>query len=193
MSGSSVEAMTDRRQPPSEDASTAQPPSDPADADVPDGPDGATGRGGIDDPHDSGRSLAPLMGATYVVAGIAHFLAPKRFAAAIPPSFPRPVALVYLSGIAEILLGVGVSLRRTRRPSAWGIAALLVAVFPANVHLARGDVLDDLVPDRFAGVARLAAWIRLPFQGVLIAWALRYTGSDERRTAEPEASEQPAD
>ena len=181
MSGPSVEAMTDRRQPPSEDAPTAQPPSDPGDS------------GKTDNSDDSGRSLAPLMGATYVVAGIAHVLAPKRFAAAVPPSFPRPVSLVYLSGIAEILLGIGVSLRRTRRPSAWGIAALLVAVFPANVHLARGDVLDDLVSDRFAGVARLAAWIRLPFQGVLIAWALRYTGSDERREAEPEASEQAAD
>ena len=173
--------MADRREPPSEDASTAQPPSDPGDP------------GETSDPGDSERSLAPLMGATYVVAGIAHFLAPKRFAAAIPPSFPRPVALVYLSGVAEILLGVGVSLRRTRRPSAWGIAALLVAVFPANVHLARGDVLDDLVSDRFVGVARLAAWVRLPFQGVLIAWALRYTGSDGQRGADPEASERPAD
>ena len=180
MSGPSVEAMTDRREPPSEDASTALPPSDPGGSEETSETDGSAG------------SLAPLMGATYVVAGIAHFLAPKRFAAAIPPSFPRPVVLVYLSGVAEILLGIGVSLRRTRRPSAWGIVALLVAVFPANVHLARADVLDDIVPDRFADAARLAAWIRLPFQGVLIAWALRYTGSDERRTADPEANERPA-
>ena len=186
MSGPSVDPMTDRREPPSDDAPRAQPqtaadgttdpdaPGDPADPAAPD---------------ESGRSLAPLMGLTYVVAGVAHFLAPKRFAAAIPPSFPRPVALVYVSGVAEILLGIGVSLRRTRRPSAWGIAALLVAVFPANVHLARSDVLDDLVPERFAGVARLAAWIRLPFQGVLIGWALRYARSDEPRAVEAEPSE----
>jgi uncharacterized membrane protein len=137
------------------------------------------------DETESERSLAPVMGAVYVVAGVAHFLIPRRFAAAIPPSFPRPVGLVYLSGIAEILLGIGVAWRRTRRPSAWGIAALLVAVFPANVHLARADVLRDLVPDRLVGPARLAAVIRLPFQGVLIAWALRYARSDEEAAAEP--------
>ena len=138
-----------------------------------------------DDPAKSERSLAPLMGATYVVAGIAHFLIPRRFAEAIPPSFPRPIGLVYLSGIAEILLGIGVAIPRTRRPSAWGIVALLVAVFPANVHLARGDVLADLLPDRLVAPARLAALIRLPFQGVLIAWALRYARPDD---AEPTAS-----
>lgn len=137
---------------------------------------------------DSERSLAPLMGATYVAAGISHFLAPKRFAAAIPPSFPNPVALVYLSGIAEIVLGAGVALRRTRRPSAWGIVALLVAVFPANVHLARSDTLNDLVPERLAGVARLAAWVRLPFQAVLIGWALRYARPAESETRESSAA-----
>jgi len=185
--------MTDRREPPSEDAPTARPPGETADSAAPAEPDGPARTDEGDDAADSGRSLAPLMGATYVVAGVAHFLAPKRFAAAIPPSFPRPVALVYLSGIAEILLGIGVSLRRTRRPSAWGVAALLVAVFPANVHLARGEVLDDLVSDRFADLARLAAWVRLPFQGVLIAWALRYTGSEDRRSPETDAVERPSD
>ncbi|MDB2223210.1 DoxX family membrane protein [Halorubrum ezzemoulense] len=125
------------------------------------------------------RSLAPLMGAAYVTAGVAHFLIPDRFAEAIPPSFPRPVGLVYLSGIAEILLGVGVAIPRTRRPSAWGIVALLLAVFPANVHLARRDTLDDLLPDRLVAPARLAALARLPFQGVLIAWALRYARDDD--------------
>ena len=131
------------------------------------------------DGTESGPSLAPLMGATYVVAGIAHFLVPERFAEAVPPSFPSPVGLVYLSGIAEIVLGIGVAIPRTRRPSAWGIVALLVAVFPANVHLARSDTLSDLVPDRLVGPARLAALIRLPFQGVLIGWALRYARADE--------------
>ena len=95
-------------------------------------------RTGSTDPEDdeaggSDRSLAPLMGAVYVVAGIAHFLVPQRFAEAVPPAFPRPVGLVYLSGIAEILLGIGVAIPRTRRPSAWGLAALLVAVLPADL------------------------------------------------------------
>jgi uncharacterized membrane protein len=140
--------------------------------------DGASESRG-DGAGESDRSLAPLMGATYVVAGIAHFLIPDRFAEAVPPSFPSPVGLVYLSGIAEILLGIGVAFPRTRRVSAWGIVALLVAVFPANVHLARSDTLNDLVPESLVAPARIAAWVRLPFQGVLIGWALRYARADE--------------
>ena len=148
--------------------------------------DGATESRG-DGSDESARSLAPLMGATYVLAGIAHFLIPDRFAEAVPPSFPRPVGLVYLSGIAEILLGIGVAIPRTRRPSAWGIVALLVAVFPANVHLARRETLDDLVPESLVPPARLAALIRLPFQGVLIGWALRYARGDEAESTAAEA------
>ncbi|QWC18077.1 MauE/DoxX family redox-associated membrane protein [Halorubrum sp. 2020YC2] len=170
--------MTDTGRPGSTDCDAARPDSS--------GPSEPTESRG-DGSGSSGRSLAPLMGAVYVVAGIAHFLAPKRFAEAVPPAFPRPVGLVYLSGIAEILLGVGVALRRTRRASAWGVVALLVAVFPANVHLARREVLSDLVPDRLVGPARLAALVRLPFQGVLIGWALRYARSDDDPASEAEA------
>jgi len=117
------------------------------------------------------RSLRRAMGANYVVAGVAHFLAPASFARAVPPEFPRPRALVYCSGIAEIALGLGMQFDRTRRASAWGIVALLVAVFPANVYMATDDVTAEFVPDRFAGVARAAAWARLPFQAVLVLWA----------------------
>ena len=117
------------------------------------------------------RPLRRAMGATYVVAGVTHFLAPESFARAVPPEFPRPRALVYLSGIAEILLGLGVQFDRTRRASAWGIVALLVAVFPANVYMATDDVAAEFVPDRLAEVARAAAWARLPLQAVLVLWA----------------------
>jgi len=111
------------------------------------------------------------MGAAYVVAGVTHFLAPRSFARAVPPEFPRPRALVYLSGVAEVLLGVGMQFDRTRRASAWGVVALLVAVFPANVYMATDDVATEFVPDRLAGVARAAAWARLPLQAVLVLWA----------------------
>ncbi|ELZ40160.1 hypothetical protein C471_08320 [Halorubrum saccharovorum DSM 1137] len=121
------------------------------------------------------RPLRYAMSAAYVIAGIAHFLAPKAFARVVPPGLPRPRALVYLSGIAEIALGLGVQFDRTRRASAWGIVALLVAVFPANVYMATDDVAADLVPDRLSGVARTAAWARLPLQGVLLLWAWWYT------------------
>ena len=135
------------------------------------------------------RSLRRVMGANYVLAGAAHFLAPESFVEAVPPEFPRPRTLVYLSGVAEIALGIGVQFDRTRRASAWGIVALLVAVFPANVYMATDDAATELVPNRLAGVARAAAWARLPFQAVLVLWAwwhaLPEGGSGDADNAEP--------
>jgi len=115
------------------------------------------------------------MGAVYVVAGVTHFLAPKTYEAVVPPRLPRPRALVYASGLAEIGLGVGVLLERTRNVSAWGIVALLVAVFPANVYMATGEDL----PERVEDVPDAALWARLPLQAVLVAWALWYTDDPE--------------
>ena len=134
----------------------------------------------LDDPDDGPlaarkRPLRYAMSAAYVIAGVTHFLAPKAFARVVPPGLPNPRALVYLSGIAEIGLGLGVACDRTRRGSAWGIIALLGAVFPANVYMATDGVAGDLAPDRLAGLARAAAWARLPLQGVLLLWAWWYT------------------
>jgi uncharacterized membrane protein len=128
-----------------------------------------------DDPNDRKRPLRYAMGLLYIGAGVLHFVAPTIYARVVPPRFPKPVALVYLSGIAEIVLGLGVLIRRTQRRSAWGIIALLAAVFPANVHMATSDVTTDAVPDRIEGIARAALWIRLPLQGVLMLWAWWYT------------------
>lgn len=121
------------------------------------------------------RPLCYVMGLLYVGAGMLHFVVPKAFARIVPPQLPRPVALVYLSGFAEVVLGVGVMVRRTRRRSAWGLVALLVAVFPANVYMATSGMIPDSVPDRVRGLARLGLWARLPLQGVLIGWTWRYT------------------
>lgn len=117
------------------------------------------------------RPLLYVMGVFYAAAGVMHFVIPKVYAQAVPPQFPRPVALVYLSSIAEIVLGIGVLLRRTRRRSGWGIIALLVAVFPANVQMATSDVATDAVPDWADSLTQAAMWIRLPLQSVLILWA----------------------
>lgn len=124
------------------------------------------------------RPLRYVMGLSYGVAGLPHFVAPKVYEQVVPPQFPRPRTLVYLSGIAEVVLGVGVLFERTRRLSAWGIVALLVAVFPANVYMATADDLDlKGVPEQFRDPSDVALWARLPLQAVLVAWALWYTGS----------------
>jgi len=115
------------------------------------------------------------MGLSYVLAGVPHFVAPGVYVRAVPPQFPRPRALVYLSGIAEVVFGTGVLFERTRRPSAWGLIALLVAVFPANVHVATSDTAFEGVPERFRDPPDAVLGARLPLQAVLVAWAWWYT------------------
>jgi len=113
-----------------------------------------------------------LMGIFYVVAGANHFLNPGFYLPMMPPYLPLHRELVYLSGLAETVLGVAVLVPRTRRVAAWGIILLLVAVFPANLHIALHDV-PVFGAEHGAGIWN---WVRLPFQGVLIAWAWWYTG-----------------
>ncbi|MWG35305.1 DoxX family protein [Halomarina oriensis] len=119
-----------------------------------------------------------LLALFYVVAGVTHFVSPRTYTSIVPPQFPRPLALVYLSGIAEIALGVGVLFRRTRRRSAWGLVALLVAVFPANVYMATQDVVGEEAPKWVGLLVRLATVVRLPLQAVLVRWAWSYTRPD---------------
>lgn len=111
------------------------------------------------------------MGIFYVVAGVNHFVNPGFYVNIMPPYLPWHEELVLLSGVAEVVLGVAVLIPRTRTLGAWGIIALLIAVFPANVHVALHDV-PMLGSERGAGFLN---WVRLPFQGVLIAWAWWYT------------------
>jgi uncharacterized membrane protein len=119
------------------------------------------------------------MGLVYVVAGVLHFVAPKAYEQVVPPGFPRPRTLVYLSGVAEVGFGLGVLFERTRRVSAWGLVALLVAVFPANVHMAVSDDFElRNVPERYRDLSDAALWARLPLQAVLVAWAWWYTDAE---------------
>jgi uncharacterized membrane protein len=116
------------------------------------------------------------MGGLYVIAGVLHFVAPEMYERVVPPQFPRPRTLVYLSGSAEIVLGIGVLFERTRRRSAWGLVALLVAVFPANIYMATGDDFDlQGVPAQLRDPRAAALWARLPLQALLVAWAWWYT------------------
>jgi uncharacterized membrane protein len=114
------------------------------------------------------------MGVFYVAAGVAHFGRPGMYLAVMPPYIPWPLAMIYISGAAEILGGVGVLIPdglvfpRTRVSAAWGLVALLIAVLPVHVNMC-------LHPDRFPGIPVWAIWLRLPLQLPLIAWAWSYT------------------
>ncbi len=121
------------------------------------------------------RPLLYVMASIYIIAGITHFIIPGAFAQIVPPQLPYPVALAYLSGVAEIALGVGLLHPRTRKLAAWGIIAMLIAIFPANIYMAVSDVTVTGVFGRTLDPSPAVRWGRLPFQGVLIVWAWWYT------------------
>jgi uncharacterized membrane protein len=105
-----------------------------------------------------------LIGLAFVAAGVLHFVRPGLYVRIIPPFLPFPLALVYISGIAEIVGGIGVLVPSLRPLAGIGLVALLIAVFPANLYMA-------FSPDRAGlGIAPVWLWLRLPIQLVLIAW-----------------------
>lgn len=117
------------------------------------------------------RVLLWVMAAAYVFAGVMHFVIPGEYVKIMPPYLPLHWELVYLSGVAEIVLGVALLVPRTRRWAAWGVIALLVAVFPANVQMA----VDDIALFGATEGGGVLNWLRLPLQLVLIGWAYWYT------------------
>ena len=98
----------------------------------------------------------------FVLAGSWHFVHPATYLAIMPPALPQPLALVYVSGFFEILGGLGLLLRHTRKLAGWGLLALLLAVFPANIYLA--------LEHARLGIPGWLAWGRLPLQLPLMAW-----------------------
>lgn len=117
------------------------------------------------------RVLLLVLAAGMITVGVLHFVDPEPFVRIVPPQLPAPLALVLVSGAFEILGGIGVLVPRSRRFAAWGLVALFVAVFPANVHMAVAGIQP--VPDQ--PVPPWAAWARLPFQAVFVAWAWWFT------------------
>ncbi len=114
--------------------------------------------------------------------GVMHFVRPEPFVQIVPPALPAPLALVYISGFFEILGGIGLLVPRVRKAASYGLVALYVAVFPANVYMAVADVALDGV--------HYPAWLRygrLPLQLGLIAWAL-WVGRDITAVEAPRAA-----
>lgn len=125
------------------------------------------------------KILLFAMAALYIFSGYNHLANPEFYVHMMPPSLPEPEWLNVLSGLAEIVLGVFLLEPKLRAFAAWGIIALLIAVFPANVYMATANLGVD-GPGTGAGIGN---WLRLPFQALFIAWAWWYT--------RPEASEHP--
>jgi uncharacterized membrane protein len=94
----------------------------------------------------------------------------------VPPFIPAPLAMVYLSGLAEVAGGIGLLIPALRRAAAWGLVALLIAVFPANVYMAIVHV-----PVAGHPLPEFLLWARLPLQIVLIWWVLWCTVENRTR------------
>ena len=109
-----------------------------------------------------------IFGVIFVAAGANHFINPKFYLNMMPAYLPWHYALVIVSGVAEIVLGVGLLIPQCSQAAAWGIILLLIAVFPANIHMA-------LNPELYPSIPPVALWIRLPLQALLVLWAYWYT------------------
>jgi uncharacterized membrane protein len=110
-------------------------------------------------------ALRRLAGPFFIFAGSMHFVIPGTYRRIVPPYVPAPKAMVYASGIAEVAGGAGLMAERSRRAAGWWLIATLLAVFPANVHMA---LHSDRYPKVPGGAVSL--WARLPFQAVFLAW-----------------------
>jgi uncharacterized membrane protein len=112
--------------------------------------------------------LRYLLALVMTIAGVMHFVRPEFYVRIMPAFLPREwdLLLIDASGVFEIMGGIGLLVPKTRRIAAWGLIALFIAVFPANIQAA-------LEPSRM-DVPAWAAWARLPFQLLFIAWAARY-------------------
>ena len=112
------------------------------------------------------RACRLLAAAAMVYVGIMHFVRPDGFVRIVPSFLPAPLALVYISGFFEVLGGIGILVDRVHRAAAYGLIALYVAVFPANINMAVNHIPLGTEP-----IAPVWLWLRLPFQALFIAWA----------------------
>lgn len=111
-----------------------------------------------------------LLGVFFIGAGLNHFIVPGFYHQIMPSYLPLPTFFVLISGAFEIILGIGVLLPRWRKLSAWGLVALLIAVYPANIHMWLNDVPIDGKP-----IPAVFHYLRLPLQFLFIYWAYVYT------------------
>ena len=104
--------------------------------------------------------------AAMVAVGVTHFTSPDGFVKIVPSFLPSPLLLVYVSGFFEVAGGLGLLWSRTRRAASYGLIALYLAVFPANINMA----VNDIQPAAHH-IAEWILWARLPFQALFIALA----------------------
>ena len=108
-----------------------------------------------------------LMAGMYVVAGMAHFIFPKAYLRIMPRYLPSHKLLVILSGVAEIVLGIGLCFEETRNPSIYGIILMLIVFLLVHFYMLSGEKAS-------AGIPKWILILRIPLQFGLMYWAYFY-------------------
>lgn len=119
--------------------------------------------------HRRKEILRGVLAVSLIIVGMTHFIRPEQYARIVPPPFP-PFSSVYLSGVFEILGGIGLLIPAVSVIAAWCLIALFIGVFPANIYMTVHNIQVDGIPH-----SQLLYAARLPLQAVLIAWAYWYT------------------
>ena len=117
------------------------------------------------------RIMRWLFALSLASVGIHHFIDSDLYIAIMPPYLPWHLELVLISGVFEVLGGLGLLIPRTRRAAGWGVLALLIAVYPANIHMLVNEVYLPGMPESLT-----ILWLRMPLQFVFAAWALWVSG-----------------
>ena len=120
--------------------------------------------------------LRVILSVSLIAVAITHFTHTDQHVRIVPPFLPYPAALVQISGVIEILLAIALLIPVLSVSAAWGMIALFIAVFPANIYQAMYSIPIDGIPND-----SWLYWVRLPFQAVLIAWAYCYTRRPEEQ------------
>jgi uncharacterized membrane protein len=125
------------------------------------------------------KYLVYLMGAAYVLAGINHFYNPSFYFKVMPTWLPAHLTLIYISGVAEILLGAGLWFNVTRRISAWLIVAMLIVFIPLHVDMIINPRPMPDVPTSKLAMVNAILWLRVALQFLFIYWAWVYTKEEK--------------
>ncbi len=113
------------------------------------------------------RVALVLASVFYIAAGTLHFIKTEFYLRIVPPYIPWHPAMVYISGVCEVAGGIGLLIPQLRRVAAWGLVALLISVFPANLYMA-----TDPLGAGTQSISPFIAWGRLPLQLLFIWWVL---------------------
>ena len=108
------------------------------------------------------------LSAFFIYFGVDHFINPDFYLSIMPPSFPLHEESVYISGFFEIVGGIGVLIPRFRKIAGWGLVALLIAVYPANIYMA-------ISPEAFPDIPIEMLYFRLALQFLFFYWAYSVT------------------